>query len=101
MRHLFLFQRFPFNDNWMKDLVSEVDGGGKDSQQTQPKTKNPSVRTGRPVLLEQQSGSTVQEIENVSNLTAKAPMKERRDLFSSCVPVSVKRSDQDKDADET
>ena len=40
------------------------------------------------------------EIENVSNLTAKAPMKEQGDLFSSCVPVSVKRSDQDKDADE-
>ena len=27
-------------------------------------------------------------------------MKEQGDLFSSCVPVSVKRSDQDKDADE-
>ena len=27
-------------------------------------------------------------------------MKEKGDLFSSCVPVSVKRSDQDKDADE-
>ena len=27
-------------------------------------------------------------------------MKELGDLFSSCVPVSVKRSDQDKDADE-
>ena len=48
----------------------------------------------------QQSGSSVQEIENVSNVTAKAPMKEQGDLFSSCVPLSVKRSDQDKDADE-
>ena len=27
-------------------------------------------------------------------------MKEQGDLFSSCVPVSLKRSDQDKDADE-
>ena len=26
-------------------------------------------------------------------------MKEQGDLFSSCVPVSVKRLDQDKDAD--
>ena len=33
-------------------------------------------------------------------MTAKAPMKEQGDLFSSCVPVSVKRLDQDKDADE-
>ena len=48
----------------------------------------------------QQSGSSVQEIENVSNVIAKAPMKEQGDLFSSCVPVSVKRSGQDEDADE-
>ena len=27
-------------------------------------------------------------------------MKEQGDLSSSCVPVSVERSDQDKDADE-
>ena len=87
-------------DNWTKELGSEVAEGGKDSQQSQPKIKNPIVRTGRPVLSEQQSGSSVQEIENVSYLAAKAPMKEQGDLFSSCVPVSVKRSDQDKDADE-
>ena len=48
---------------------------GKTPAQTQPKTKNPIVRKGKPVLSEQQSGSSVQEIENVSNLTAKAPMK--------------------------
>ena len=51
-------------------------------------------------LSEQQFGSSAQEIENVSYLAAKAPMKEHGDLFSSCVPVSVGRSDQDKDADE-
>ena len=51
-------------------------------------------------MSEQQSGSSVQEIENVSNLAAKAPMKEQGDLFSSCVPVSVKHQDRDKDADE-
>ena len=84
----------------MKELGSEFVGGGGDSQQTQPKTKNPSVGTGRPVLSEQQSGSSVPEIENVSYLAAKAPMKEQWDLFSSCVPVSVERLDQDKDADE-
>ena len=85
--------KISFKDNWMKELGSEVAGGGKDSQQTQPKTKSPIVRTGRPVLSDQ-------EIENVSDVTAKSPMKEPGDLFSSCVPVSVKRSDQDKDADE-
>ena len=33
--------KISFKDNWMKELGSEVAGGGKDSQQTQPKTKNP------------------------------------------------------------
>ena len=91
--------KISFKHKWMEELGSEVAGGGKDSQQTQPKTKNPIVRTRRPVLSGQQSGSSVQEIESVSNLTAKAPTKEH-DLFSSFVPVSVERSDQDKDADE-
>ena len=36
----------------------------------------------------------------MSCLIAKAPIKEQGDLFSSCVPVSVKRSDKDKRADE-
>ena len=64
----------------MKELGSEVAGGEKDSQQTQPKITNPIVRTGRLVLSEQQSGSSVQEIEFVSKPTAKAPMKEQGDL---------------------
>ena len=34
-----------YKDNWMKELDSEAAGGGKDPQQTQPKTKNPIVRT--------------------------------------------------------
>ena len=84
----------------MKELGREVAGHDESSQQTQPKTKNPIVRTGGPVLSEQPSGSITQEIENVSFLAAKAPMREEGDLFSSCVPVSVKRLDQDKDADE-
>ena len=100
MRHPDLLRRVPLKDNWMKELGSEVAGGSGDSQQTQPKTKNPIVRTRRLVLSEQQSGSSVQEIENVSNLAAEAPMKEQGDLFSSCVPVSVKRLEQDKDEDE-
>ena len=92
--------KISFKDNWMKELGSEVAGDGENSQQTQPETKNPIVRTGRPVLAEQPSGSSAQEIENVSYLAAKAPMKEQGDLFSSCVPVSVERLDQHKDADE-
>ena len=92
--------KISFKESWMKELGSEVAGGGKDSQ---PMTKNPIGRTGRLVLSEEPSSSSVQEIENVPNLTAKAPMKEQGDLFSSCAPVSCllnKRLDQDKDADE-
>ena len=45
-----------FKDNWMKELDSEVAGGN-----VQPKTKNPIVRTVRPVS-EQPAGSFTQEI---------------------------------------
>ena len=50
-------------NDWMKELGSGVAGGGKDSQQGQPKTPNPIVRTGRLVLAEQPSGSSAQEID--------------------------------------
>ena len=52
-----------FKDNRMKESGSEVVGGGEDSQQTQPKTKNPLVRTERHVLAEQPSGSSAQDID--------------------------------------
>ena len=60
MRHLDFLRRFLVKDNWMKELGSKVAGGGKDPN---PKTKNPIVRTGRPVLAEQPSGSSAQEID--------------------------------------
>ena len=49
MRHFDVLRRFLsfFFDNWMKELGSEVAGGSEDSQQTQPKIKNPIVRTER------------------------------------------------------
>ena len=40
--------KISFKVTWMKELGSEVAGGGEDSQQIQPKTK-PIVRTVRPV----------------------------------------------------
>ena len=49
--------------DWMKELGSEVAGHGESSQQTQPKTTNPSVKTGRPVSTEQPSSSSAQEID--------------------------------------
>ena len=72
----------------MKELSSEVAGDGEDSQQFQPKIKNPIVRTGRPVLAEQPSGSSAQEID--------------KRFLRGCdsTDVSFERSDRDKDADE-
>ena len=92
--------KISFKDNWMKELGSEVAGGGENSQQTQPKTKNPFVRTGRPVLAEQPSGSSDQEIDKRVLLECERTNVRTRRLVSSCVPVSVERSNQDKDADE-
>ena len=58
------------------------------SQQTQPKTPNPIVRTGRLVTTEPPSRSSVQEID-------------KRFLFDcENTNVSAERSDIDKDADE-
>ena len=88
--------------NWMKELGSEVAGGAKDFQQNQPKTKNPMVRTGRPVLAEQpsSSGSNAQEIDKRVLLDCEGINVRTGRHVSSCVPVSVERLDQDKDADE-
>ena len=89
-----------FTDNWMKELGSEVAGGGKHSQQTQPKTQNPIVRTGRLVLAEQPSGSSAQKIEKCVSLGCESTNERTGRPVSSCVPVSVERLDQDKDVDE-
>ena len=92
--------KISLKDNWMKESVSEVAGGSEDSKQTQPKIKNPIVSTVRPVKSEQPSGSLTQEIHKGvlfgckrTNVSTVRPVK-------SCVPLSVERSDQDKDADE-
>ena len=89
-----------FKDNWMKGLGSEVAGDGENSQQTQPKTTNPIVRTGRPVSQEQPSGSSAQEINKRALLGCESTNERTGRLVSSCVPVSVERLDKDKDASE-
>ena len=75
-------------DKWMKELGSEVAGHGDSSQQTQPKTPNPIVRTGRLVETEQTSRSSAQEIDT------------RFSLGCESTNLSVERSDKGKDADE-
>ena len=92
--------KISFKNNWMKELGSEVAGDGENSQQTQPKTKNPIVRTGRLVSAEQPSGSSAQEINKRFLLGCESINERTGRLVSSCVPVSVERLDKDKDADE-
>ena len=72
--------KISFEDNWMTELGSEVAGGGKDPHQTQPKTKNPIVRTGR-LVLRNHPVPVLRKSKKVSYLAAKAPMKEQGDLF--------------------
>ena len=80
--------KISFKDNWMKDLVSEVAGGGKGSQQTQPKTKNPIVRTGRLVSAEQPTGSNAQEIDKRLLLGCESTNERTgRPLFQLCASV--------------
>ena len=72
----------------MKELVSEVAGGGKDSQQTQPKPKIQLLEQGDLFCQSNNLGSSVQEIDK------------RFLLGCESTNVSVERSDEDKDADE-
>ena len=95
-----LLPKISFEDNWMKEVGSEVAGGGKDSQQTQPKTKHPIVRTGKLVLSEQPSGSLAQEIDKRVLLDCESTNVRTGRFVNSCVPVSVELLDKDKDADE-
>ena len=92
--------KISFKDNWMKKMDSEVAGHDESSQQTQKKTPNPIVRTGRPVTTEQTSRSSAQEIKKRFLLGCESTNERTGRPVSSCVPVSVERSDKDKDADE-
>ena len=94
--------KISFTDNWMQELGSEVAGHGENSQQTQtqPKTTNPILRTGRPVSTEQPSSSSAQEIDKRFLLGCESTNERTGRPVENCVPVSVERLDKDKDADE-
>ena len=79
---------------------SEIAGGSEDSQKTQSKTKNPIVRTERPVKSEQPSGSLTQEIDKGVLFGCESTNVSTERLVNSRVPVSVERFDKDKNADE-
>ena len=79
--------KISLRNNWMKELGSEVAGQAEGSQPIQPKTANPIHRTGRPVVTEQTSRSSAQEIDTRFSLEC-----ENTHLF-------VERLDKDKDTD--
>ena len=95
-----LLPKISFKDNWRKELGSEVVGHGESCQQTQTKTTNPIVRTGRPVSTEQPSSSSAQEIDESFLLGYESTNERTRRPVFHCVPVSVESLDKDKDADE-
>ena len=85
--------KISFRDNWMKELGSEVAGGGKDSQQTQPKNQTSNYKNRRLVLAEQPSESSAQEIDKRDLLDCESTNVITGRLVNSCVPVSVERLD--------
>ena len=91
--------KMSFKDNWMKELGSEVAGGSEDSQQIQPKSKTQLSSTERPVS-EQPPGLLTKEIEKYVLFGCENTNERTGRPVSSCVPVSVERLGQDKDADE-
>ena len=91
--------KIPFQDNWMKELGSEVAGDGKGSQQTQPKPKTQLSRTER-LVSEQPPGLLTEEIGKDVFFGCESTNSRMGRLVKSCVPVSVERVDGDKDTDE-
>ena len=89
--------KISFKDTWMQELGAEVAGHGENSQQTQtqPKTTNPIVGTGRPVSTEQPSGSSAQEIDKRFLLGCESTNERTGRPVYNCVPVSVERLDKD------
>ena len=79
--------KISLRDNWIKELGSEVAGQAESSQPTEP-NPNPIHRTGRPVVTEQTSRSSAQEIDT------------RFLLGCESTNLSVERLDKDKDKDE-
>ena len=78
--------KISLRNDWMKELGSEVARQAEDNQPTQP-NPNPIYRTERPVVTEQTSRSSAQEIDTLFSLDC-----ENTNLF-------VERLEKDKDTD--
>ena len=85
-----LLPKVSLRHDWMKELGSEVARQPEGSQPTQPNA-NPIQRTGRPVVTEQTSRSSAQEIDTRFSLDC-----ENTNLF---VERLEKNKDTNKDVD--
>ena len=96
MRHLDLLRRFPLKTigwkNWVQKLLDKVKAPNQPNQN--PKSNCKKRKT---VLAEQ---SSAQEIDKRVLFDCESTNVRTGRLVDSCVPVSVERLDQDKDADE-
>ena len=82
--------KFSLRHGWMKEFGSEVARQAEDNQPTQP-NPNPIYSTEKPVVTEQTSRSSAQEIDTRFSLNCK-----NTNLF---VERLEKDKDTDKDAD--
>ena len=82
--------KISLRNDWMKELGSEVARQAEDNHPTQP-NPNPIYRTERPVVTEQTSRSSAQEIDTRFSLDCK-----NTNLF---VELLEKDKDTDKDVD--
>ena len=84
--------KISLRNDWMKELGSEVPRQAEDNQPTQSNS-NPICGTGRPVVTEQTSRSSAQEIDTRFSLDC-----ENTNLFAERVEKD-KDTDKDVDAD--
>ena len=99
MHHLDLLRRFPLKTtgrkNWAQKLLEVVKAPNK------PKHRPQIHFTEQVDLFRQQpSGSSAQEIDERFLLGCESTSERTGRFVYNCVPVSVERVDQDKDADE-
>ena len=79
--------KISLRNDWMKELGPEVARQAESSQPTQPNPNPNHDRTGRPVVTEQTSRSSAEEIDTLFSLDC-----ENTNLF-------VERLERDKDTD--
>ena len=94
-----------FKDNWMKELDSEKAGSSKDAQRIQPTTKNPIVRTVRPVGGQPFTQEIEQDVlfgrEGTKHSTRTVRPVDGPKSIQSCVTMPVRIVVKNEDEDQT